>query len=129
MANFDEKGVMTTQRMRSLELGIQQLDLVLNNFVNLLLKECMDGNDDPATRVKTGKLQGELGSLKRELCEIDLRETDHYDETRQRINELNGSIMELKTELPDYAHRHQWNLLPDVTILRYMASEEIHPGI
>lgn len=129
MANFDEKGVMTTPRKRSLELGIQQLDLVLNNFVNLLLKECMDGNDDPSTRVKTAKLQVELGSLKRELCEIDLRDTDHYDETRQRINEINGSIMELKTELPDYAHRHKWNLLPDVTILRYMASVEIHPGI
>ena len=129
MAYDDERGIMTTNRKRYLEEGIQRLDIVIDHFLNLLLCEVMEGNQDPSTCVKTAKLQVELGGIKTELRDIDLRDTDHFDDTRQRINEINGAVTEVKTALPLYALRHSWNLLSDVPILKYMTSEEVYPGV
>ena len=64
MAYDDERGIMTTNRMRYLEEGIQRLDIAIDHYLNLLLCEVMEGNQDPSTRVKTAKLQVELGGIK-----------------------------------------------------------------
>ena len=129
MAYDDEKGIMTTNRMRHLEEGVQRMEIDIDHCLNLLLSEVVEGNNDPSTRVKTAKLQVELGGIKAELRDIDIRDTDHYDDTRQQINEINGHLQELKTQLIDYAVRHGWNILPDVPILKYMTSDEMYPGV
>ena len=129
MAYENEKGVMTPNRMQHLKGGMQRIDIDIDHCLNLLLTEVVAGNHDPSTRVDTAKLQVELGGIKVELRDIDIRDTDHYDDTRQQINEINGHLQEVKTQLIDYAVRHGWNILPDVPILKYMTSDELYPGV
>ena len=129
MAYENEKGVMTPNRMQHLKGGMQRIDIDIDHCLNLLLTEVVAGNHDPSTRVETAKLQVELGGIKVELRDIDIRDTDHYDDTRQQINEINGHLMEVKTQLILYAMRHGWNILPDVPILKYMTSDEMYPGV
>ena len=129
MAYENEKGVMTPNRMQHLKGGMQRIDIDIDHCLNLLLTEVVAGNHDPSTRVDTAKLQVELGGIKVELRDIDVRDDDHYDDTRQQINEINGHLQEVKTQLIDYAMRHRWNLLPDVPILKYMTSDELYPGV
>ena len=129
MAYENEKGVMTPNRMQHLKGGMQRIDIDIDHCLNLLLTEVVAGNHDPCTRVDTAKLQVELGGIKVELRDIDIRDTDHYDDTRQQINEINGHLQELKTQLIDYAMRHGWNILTDVPILKYMTSDEMYPGV
>ena len=129
MAYENEKGVMTPNRMQHLKGGMQRIDIDIDHCLNLLLTEVVAGNHDPCTRVDTAKLQVELGGIKVELRDIDIRDTDHYDDTRQQINEINGHLQEVKTQLIDYAMRHGWNILPDVPILKYMTSDEMYPGV
>ena len=129
MAYENEKGVMTPNRMQHLKGGMQRIDIDIDHCLNLLLTEVVAGNHDPCTRVDTAKLQVELGGIKVELRDIDVRDDDHYDDTRQQINEINGHLQEVKTQLIDYAVRHGWNILPDVPILKYMTSDELYPGV
>ena len=129
MAYENEKGVMTPNRMQHLKGGMQRIDIDIDHCLNLLYTEVVAGNHDPSTRVDTAKLQVELGGIKVELRDIDIRDTDHYDDTRQQINEINGHLMEVKTRLILYAMRHGWNILPDVPILKYMTSDEMYPGV
>ena len=129
MAYENEKGVMTPNRMQHLKGGMQRIDIDIDHCLNLLLTEVVAGNHDPSTRVDTAKLQVELGGIKVELRDIDVRDDDHYDDTRQQINEINGHLQEVKTQLIDYAVRHGWNILPDVPILKYMTSDELYPGV
>ena len=47
---------MTTHGMQHLEEGVQRLEVVVIHYINLLLMECMEGNNDASTLVKTAKL-------------------------------------------------------------------------
>ena len=98
MAYENEKGVMTPNRMQHLKGGMQRIDIDIDHCLNLLLTEVVAGNHDPCTRVDTAKLQVELGGIKVELRDIDIRDADHYDDTRQQINEINGHLQEVKTQ-------------------------------